>query len=597
MTRTVNRRVPFSLIAVLLGVATSISPAAGQDVPFAVRAPDGAMHLWSFDEQSGMTLPEIDDVTLLPIERAGARAMDRLRDDLPAVRGADTPAPHIRLPQGGALYRVQTGDQTALMHVTSDGALRLVVTRPASESGPSIRPTLFVSNDGRTVVAATGYEVGGDVLLVDLTGRRPVQVLTNDANPLHVDTSTLRASPNAVWFVAEGVLHVATPDGAGVRPVEFDLLLPHVLPDVVMNRAGRWVAVVVQFETSSALEARQRHIFLVDETGGTRRVTAEPGAYPTAAVDQPLGSRLSVGPQGHRVAYTDTDGQLFVRDLGTVGDPRPLLPTPPVQGVKRVSLIHFADALTLRFLAFPAAGGPAQVFEARLPDANDSPLRLATHPSVGADLALDDVVFDPAGGVLLLAGRVMTRVRGVLKVDDTQHALDVLDLRVAGSPRRTALKGLRSTPRLVPAGPSVLVVSTPGTQPKSRDKAVISMTAKVLGSAADDGVSIVHLVADQVGIQLDRFSMSRGGRVMAFAGSVGPGLESPVFLDMHSGVIRRAWQSGLELSPVLAFSATDALYLGMSSDSTDYMFGSFPSPGHGRMIHAMPQGYGFPLQH
>ena len=596
MNQILNR--PTQLIVLGLLACLGLGPGilTAQDVPFAVRAPDGALHLWTFDEESGMTLPEIDDVTFLPIELAGASAMDRLRLDRPTVRGGDSPAPHVRLPSGGTLYRIQAGGDTALMQVSPEGEPKLVLVRPAFEEGPSLDPTVFVSHDGRTVVAVTEPEAGGDVIVVDLTGRVPTQVVTAEDTPHRVDASTLRASPHAVWFVAEGQLFVAAPDGRSSVAVEFDLLLARALPDLVMNRVGRWVAVVVEFETPSVRDERQRHVFVVDEFGAARRATAEANAVAQADSAVPLGMRLALSPQGRRVAYTHTNGRLFITDIGTVGEPAPLEESAPVPGVRRANLLHFADAFTLRFLAQPAAGGQAQVYEARMAEEHGEAPLLSTHPSVGADLVLEDVVFGPTGGLLLMLGQTASRTRSA-RAGQPLRALDVLDLRVAGSPRRTVLEKLTSAPRLVPAGHSVLVVSTPGNEPRPRDEEPIAMTAEVVGSHVADGVSVVHLVSGQSGIQLDRFAISRGGRVMAFTGRAGPGLEMPVFLDLKTGLIRRAWQTGLGISPVLAFSNSDALYLGMDGQGEDFVFGSFPAPGKSRLIRAMPRGYGFPLQH
>ncbi len=579
---TAPRRAVRVVLTVVLAGTALLAPSRAQQMPFVVQAPDGAMHIWTVDEPTGMAVPEIEDVTFLSIRLVGQHDADRLRVGRPVQRGVDSPAPHVRLPSGGALYRVQSGAETGLLRVRVDGSPELLVAVPSDPAGPALDECVFVSADGRTAAVATTYDAGGDVVVVRLDEEAVTHVVTQDDPPHRIEGATLRASTRGVWFVASGELRRARPSDTSTAPVDFGLLRAEVLPDVVMNEWGTRVGAVVRFERRVDAESGDRHVFAVEVAGAPVRVTEDPADYdvPSSA----HGPLMAFNPRGDRLAWRRADRahEILVRRL------------PPVEPAQRVRgslpdadgsasalrALHFLDSDELWFVE---AGSTA--WSCRLADGGP----VTTPFELGAGLHVDEVLFDPdAERLFLVADRpsVAAPTWELYEADPDAPTLDPVQ----------HLKGLRVRPELVGLGSSVVVVTGRPVGEPPEDAADVDLHVEVLERTLPGAPPLLMLYPDQTHVELGRFAVSPNGNHASFVVGTGGEHVMPTYLDLRTGGLKKASEVSLAVSPVLAFSSSGSLLVGLGHGRGGYTFGAFRTPKDGKVT-VLPKSYGFPLQH
>ncbi len=598
-----------AMLAALVGTLLAWTPtAAGQQMPFAVQSSNGALHIWTVDEPSGMAVSEIDDVTFLSIRLAGHEAMDRLRSDRPTVAGLETPAPHIRLPGGGALYRVQSGVETGLLRVRANGTPELLVSVPSDLAGPALQEHVSVSADGGMLAVATEHDAGGDVILVrlddgDLASDRLHHVLTAQEAPLRIDASSLRASTQAVWFIASGELHRARPAASRTQHVEFDLLRAEVLPEVVMNRQGTRVAVVVRSQSASAPDAGEHHVFAVDLSEPAQRMSETSGHYGCSNARSLLQSArpMAWNSRGDRLAFRDAQRSFEILT-------RRIAPAAPLQrgllahpGAPAPGTLHSLDFDPADRLQFLEVGGSLWRWDVEQDGSRPAPLSMPSHAlntALNRDVWMEEMVTSPDAQSLFMVARLRTEQGPsfeLLELDLRQAS----DAPISNEPD-TLVRGLRTRPVLVPMGTSLLVIAHhgPDSRALSTDAADVQVDVQLLKRRAPDAEPLLLLSANDPKAELSRFAVSPRGRFASFVVETGHELVMPTYLDLMTGALRQAAPNSLRVSPVLAYSSSGSLLVGLGRGRAQgqFTFSSLRTPSNAA-ITPLPQSYGFPLQH
>jgi hypothetical protein len=598
---------PHATLGLALALALLVtSTANGQVAPLALESSSGSGYdIWSVSASDGVASKALEGVHFLPIDLVGYPVRDRLRLDLPTAHGKGSVAPFVRRPSGGSLFRVGLTGSTALLSIGQDGLPSVPVLVPdGSGSETALLECLTVRADGRTVLLATNPAAGGDVGLVDLESAAPTQWLTAGLPPLKIAADSLRVSPVAAWFVADGVLYRA--DLASGTPAEaVDLQVSSaakVLPELLMCAGGHRVAVVVE-DDGDLLQ-----IVVVPLQGPPIPVTTEPDDYDTPNDRHPLGPFMAFSDDGSLLAYRRTLDtlELFLSPLETAGPTAPALhltaePAFPayidnvgVLGFTDHVLSFFAGDATISGVDLEEMIGAGDLFHATLmPDGgvefdNVTASGGGTAPpySEAGTLQFSDANFDPLGQRYVLVGESPAEDSTITVIDAQAGAY--------GGPPSTVLDGLDDDPLLIAAGHAVLILTGTGEEEASDDDSGKPATLYLLHSKHMGGSPLAALAKVPAGVTVDRFAVSPdGGRVACVVGA-GTGLELPLLIELPVGLLVTLWPDPVGVAPLLAFCPSGSLVMGLGTAGGPYKFG-LVDPGWQGVAVKLPVAQGFPL--
>ena len=583
----------------LLGAVLTAPPASAQVVPVARTASGGSgLDIWVANESDGTAQLAIPAVDFRPLELVGYAVRDRLRLDLPTPHGEGSPAEFVRLPQGGRVFRVASSGSTGLLVVAPDGSPSLRAMVP-DVGEPGLIDRIAVRSDGRAALVTTAQAAGGDVGLIDLDTTQPATWLTAALPPLDVDAESLRVSALGAWFVADGELFRADL-GAGTTAELVDLGLPagtRVLPELLLCDQGHRVAALVEVEGENELA----RIVVVPVAGPTILVTQDAGEYDAPNLEHPLGPFMALNEDGTLVAYRQPLGtlELFVASVEPVEPPLHLTAEPTFPAyIDNVGVLNFAGHV-LTFFA-----GDVQISGVDLEEmigagdmfrADVGPGNAVSFTNVTASggvveppytqpgtLQFSDALLDPLGQRYVLVGESPSDDTTITIVDDTVDTY-------AGAPL-TVLDGLAEDPSLHAAGQSVVIHSEGGDE---SDESVPG-ALHLLRSLHVGDPALVLVATLPAGVALDRFAASGTGDRAACVASAGAALQLPVLISLPDGMPALMWPFPLGVSPLLSFSPSGQLCLGLGAPGGPFKFGLL-APGPTGVAVKIPAGGGFPL--
>lgn len=566
-----------ALLAGPVGAQQSLVVREGLPGGAALLAVDGA----------GSTSLVLDQVTFLDVDLAGAVRSERFVASLP--RPVEGPAPAVRLPTQGSLYRIGRAGQTGWLLVRPDGSHALLALTPDG-AGTGQLPWLAVDRSGDRALVAAPAAAGGTVTLLDLVAGQ-ASVLASGQD---VAGPSLRLGPDHAWWISGGSLRMADLAGGGA-PLDLTPALQAsetLHPELVLAGDGRSVALL----TEAGVQRRRLHV--VDALAGATTVTPVPQSLDAPDYGSAVGPFLALSPDGSRLAWRaelpgnpgETTKELFVQRVD--------LPAPPEQvtadgqftdTIDIVGVFGFSGATQLFFMAGEKPGlgdppdslGSADLF---LVDTTSGVTQNVTASSgesaapftVAGELEVLDTFLDAAGERLLAV------------TDPDEGDFGLIDLPLDGSPGWTLLAdGLIEAPQVAAAGDRTLVVLRP--------EPGLPVQPDRLSWLLPDG-TLQSLVELPAGLALDRFVGSRAGPWAACVASVGAPFELPVRIDLVSGAVVPALTQAFALSPALAFTPAGDLALGVGvSASGPFVFGALSVPGPGASGWTVPVGPGFPL--
>lgn len=575
-------------------LATLLAPPAADDaLPVARVAPGGGLELLELDAQGGTTDVVALASALLPLELVGAPRRDRLLLEVPHPSRPDDPLPHVRLPAGGALYRVELAQGQALLHAGAGGHLALLA--PA----PELLPCAAVSADGSRALLVTPASAGGDLLLVDLAAGTAA-CLTDDVPPLDVAPASLRVSPEGAFWVAAGTLWRA-PAGGPAAPVDLGLPGLPVLPDLALSADGRRAALVAGSEDK---ELADRHVAVADLGGQARVVTTSPGDWDAPGTDDPLGPFVALSADGSRVAWRGTvvTQELFLAEVDLpAAAPKQLSVEPQfpayidnagVLGFKPDGrLSFFAGDVTISGVDLQEMIGAADLYLAEIP-VEGTPTFVNMSVTSGqvappydnpGQLQFSEVVLDPQARRWLLVGESP-------QGDQTLTAVSALEGDYTQAVK-LLLGGLDFDPELVGAGAAVLVVSEVEADDSDQEWQRIDLLPALHGAPQGE---LLHLADLPAPLQADRFTAMSHGGWAACVVSAGDGLELPVLLDVATGLPALPLAVPWGVAPRMAFDALGRLVLGFGAADGPYKLLALDPAGGGQVL-KLPAGEAYPL--
>jgi hypothetical protein len=584
------------LIALLC--ATLSAPAAAQVAVFAIESPTGVGHdLVGVDEGTLGRVSLAFDVELLDIKLAGYAPRDRLRTDLARIVGQSGPAPHVRLPELGSLYRVGQVGTTGLMMVQAGGDVAFLGDLPDAGTDRALDQWITVDPSGTLALVATPLSAGGDVYLLDLAQQTHWTNLTSALPPLQVDGLSLRLSSLFGWFVAEGRLFRF---GAGPLAHAEETALPlsageTLLPDLAMCREGFVVAAV------SENPQGERMILTAGPFGPASYLTTSAADYDLPSFDSPVGPLLAISDDGSRVAYRRSvvaqAKELFVQRVAVPAVSEQLTSDALfTDTIDSVGVLGFVDGGRLTFVA--GEGQPvgsevmiegADVFMVDTAGPTSTPPVNLTLTSGIADAPFTDygelkifsATVDPLNQRLLID----------VDPDNGDHAL--VSVRIDGG-----LKGVTDllsaqllAPVLAPAGDSVLILTVPE-QPAPFDQGAYLLSPVIPGSPAQ--LKLMASASGPVPLAFERFALDRSGLKAGFVASLGNGIELPALVDIPGARLHAALSTILSVSQAIAFTPTGRMAVGLGFPGGPNIQVGFDAPGSAQLYPIHP-GDGFPL--
>jgi len=476
--------------------------------------------------------------------------MDRLRPDLPNLRGAGGDAPALRLPQLGALHVVESAARGRELLLVDGFGLPVTLLDEASAQG-RVLTTFGVDDLGVTALLATDT---ARVWLVDLTGALAPREVTPVAGVGAVEPGSLRVGPSTAWMVADGRLHrleLGTPGARFEMPAHPLDPTEVLLPELAVSADGDTVAAV------SELSSGLRELYAAGAVGPVVRVSEAPSDFDTPSLSGPGGVSVALSDDGACLAWRRTVlvKELFMQRLDVPDSPQQITADSMFADTfDSGTILDFTAEGDLLFAVGESAAldpgtaiGSAEIFVAQMsqpgaPISNLSqtsgdltvpflaPGELEIHDIVrvpGSDQMLFDV--DPDGGDFQL-----------LLLDPSRPGV----LLPVTSPSDFPL-------RVVPAGSSLLVVEPPSGP----------LAGRLIQVRADLSPQIVSAIP--AGVTLSRFAHDRDDRLAALVASVAPGQEVPVFVNLVQQRVFLAWSLFLPLSEGLGFTREGALALGV----------------------------------
>jgi hypothetical protein len=581
-----------------------------EGIPIAVQSSSGTYDFWVADEVSGEAQLVLSGAKILPIRIVGQPHFLSMRLSQPTSEGQDTPAPHIRLPQGGSLYRLSLGGATALVQITTEGEVRTLVSVPEMGGIPSLLESISVSGTGITGLVASTQAAGGDVFSVDLTGTRSTRVLTQSSAPLDVEPQSLRVTDRSAFLVSEGVFYRCPDPFFGLLSA-VNLGVPGMLlPEPVVCELGTRAAVVVEESLG------QRWIVIVPRFGSPFLGTPESGDYWTAGYDHPLGPWLSLSMDGQVLAYFENIGpyhgglamELFVQDMTQPGPAQHVTQTPdfPVYidsvGVlgftHNRALIFFAGDETLSGVQSGTAMGFGDMFLMDFNGPQPVPHNLtntsgdATPPFLTpGTLNFTEALLDPMGDRFLLLGdpkNPESQPLATFALDEKTYDTSVSEL----------LDGSDEDLELMRVGDSICVLretdessggnfSSPGS---SSEELKVDLLRPI-----DFGPSQLTSLGSLSGdYEIDR--ATGNGELTAMVVSLQDNKEMPVFLLTDTQVMHLAWWNDTAISPLIDLSLSGRLTFGHGAEDGPFEFVSVGLDGS-VVEFEIPAAFGFPLPH
>ena len=570
----------------LIGLLCSVAPiATGQSSLIARQTPTGSFNLLAVDELTlSVTVAEAD-LDFLPVALQGVPAMEQLRLD--RARQLGGPAPAVRLPALGSLYRVGQSGWSAWLQVATDGSTtRWVET--ADGAGPALSAEVSIAPDGQRALVSTTLDAGGNVWLLDLASGVPTE-LTATLPSLSVDGGSLRLGPDTAWFVANGQLHrVDLPAGL---PAAVPLPLGPgeiIHGELAMSGDGHTVAVV------SELTPLSRRLFIVSHTGAVTEAPGGPTDFDLPGYQSIDGPLLVLSDDGGCVAWRRTviARELFVLAVAQPGPAQQVTADGQfTDTIDIVGVLGFIGPTVLSFFAGEApdplevgvAMGSADLYVTDVSSGATSNVSLTSGETLppflsAGEIELRGAFFDPQAERMLLHVDPDNGDDGLLAVP--------LDGTVGVS---TVLDDLVDSPSLVAVGTRLLIQShfdtggpgAPGQQLHLLDT-----------PGSPHPLTLLGLVPE--GVQIDRFASSRDGLTLACVASAAPAVELIVWIDTSTATVFFAWPNILAVSPALGFSPSGRLLAGLGLPGGPYLFASFDAPLTGSLV-PVPIGNGFPL--
>ena len=302
----------------------------------------GSFDLWTVPTASSgvATRRALADVILRPLELEGYAVKDELRLDLPTrdSRGVQ----HVALPGGGVLLLADHAGLSVLLHATAAGEVRIVHSVPGSTG---LERHAHVDPSGRWVAVAAG----DGVWVVDLTLESPPFSPTAGVPVAGLDAASLRVSPDALFFVADGALFRAALPAGTAATVDLGLLPGEdLLPEGLLSADGRHLALVTQIEDDA------RRLFVVPIVGAPQAVTPAPVHLFPVSLRDDLGPYVALSADGTRAAWVvqdPTSEELWARQLEDPANLHLTVDPDFPAYVDNVGVLSFADHDTLCVVA------------------------------------------------------------------------------------------------------------------------------------------------------------------------------------------------------------------------------------------------------
>jgi hypothetical protein len=574
-----------------LGLALALSAtASGQKAVIALETLPGSHNIATIEETTLEGTLVQSGVELRPLSLAGFALRDRLRADVPTVRGLSGPLPHVRLPDHGSLYLSTQGPAICLLQVDAEG--RVTTRFKARRHGTDVMlsDTIAVSPGGRRALVATSPWAGGNAHVIHLDSRGPSFEVTQHLPPLAIEPDSLRLGPDDLWFIAGNRLFHAQ-GAAQATPVHVALPAGAIIqPETAMSGDGRSLALIIDDPGAGRL------LMVIGASGASSWVQGAPADYDTPTLDQTIGPLLALSHDGSCVAWRQTviSKELFVQRVEQASLPEQVTRDAQfTDTIDSVGVLGFVGDGRLVFAAGEAQLDPespigsADFFLVDMTGPLPAPPVNLTLTSgvaqapflVAGELEVKEAVLDPRGERLLV------------RYDPTggDDAVALLDLDNAQS-FTPLLPALETNLIMEAAGDHVLFISTPP-QP-----APYLTEVHLLRPRDVPGVPLVFAGGTNVpGFTFDRFTSDRRGLLAAFVASLGPGMSVAVQVEMATAQLRPLWHSLFEVSPTLAYTQNGMLTMGLGPVGGPFVWLGFSEPQK-PLPFPLPPSLGFPLE-
>lgn len=306
-------RSPFTVLAATVAVTCGVAaPCFANGVVVFRGAAGGPGDVTIVDPlglQPAFVPPGLAGVRLLEVDFNGRVQLDVLRTDLPQLRRDIPLASRIELPnQFGSLYRFArteaVGQRHGLFLVDSAGDARIVFEMDgvgAAGAQSPIVSRIAVSPDGAKILLMTRFEVGGNVLELDLASGAVLD-RTSALAPLRLVPAGLHfASQWGLFATNQGVWRFDLTVAADAVPV----VMPGVTPawfsgEIALSRNGAW-AVTTAGDAEDAT-----HVFVFGLASAAVQVTTGAPSWISPAGYQPEhlhGPYLAVSDDGSHCAW------------------------------------------------------------------------------------------------------------------------------------------------------------------------------------------------------------------------------------------------------------------------------------------------------
>lgn len=443
-------------------------PSSGTGVLPYVKELASGNEIWVVDAKTAQPHHVLTVDAFLPIELTGYAVKDRLRQDLPSLRGEG--AGRLQLTAGGSLYWTRRAGATELLLVRAQAEPRVLFSAPEVSAGVrATLPSVHVSPSQAHALVATNREAGGDVFSVQLTAPFEVRSLTTGLAPRDWEAESLRISDQAAWFVADGELFVSPSEGAA-QLVDFDN--DHgVAPELHLAAGGGAVAALLEKPDG------KRRVHRVDATGQVTEITTGFHHISRPGLKHPLGPFLAISPDASIVAYRKEEGdshELYVwRDVLNESEHLSEKPAFP-DYLDSIGVLVFGGPTALCFFGGDSITGDfeqdtklgdADMYVAHILDNGEEGLALISNVTrtngsllppfaEGATLDFDEALVGPRSERIFLVGTDAAGLKQLscFRIDGGTDPLEAND--------QLLLEDLLQAPDLVPSSAGVVILSS-----------------------------------------------------------------------------------------------------------------------------------------
>ncbi|GJM22093.1 MAG: hypothetical protein DHS20C15_20080 [Planctomycetota bacterium] len=561
--------------ALMLPLAT---PAPAQTASLARDLGDGTRELLSIDSALGIPLQRLRNMVFQRPQLAGRARLHSLRADLPNLRGIGSAAPHVQLPEGGAVYLASQGTLDRVLLVDGQQLPRTLIT--SAQAGGALQTWLAASDDGRWLLIATSND---RVWLLDTRGPRSAHELTAASAPAAVAGESLRVSNDTAWMVAEGQVWRAELDALDRR---FEVVSAALAPgesfcaELAVAGDGRSVAAVSETTPDA------RRLWHATRESALDLVLDDTADYDLPNLRDLDGPLLALSRDGSFLAWRST---VLVKEVFTRRIDSAQLPTQVTADANVADTFDGSSILdfTVNNELVLAVGetqadepenfldrGEFYALDLTQPGAtlqNISQTSGETAPPylIGGELELRHAFESPAGDRLLLE----------IDPDDGDEAYIALDLTGTNAIENLVPGGDQFI-EVRPAGRSVLFVRQAfGGQPTRLD--VLSPGQALRSVPLPPGV-----------IALDRFAAATHDQQAACVARFSDGSEMPLHLSLVSATATPITGALDAVSEGLAFLPSGALLIGLGDPQ---LFAILGGPGNSLRL-KLPPGDALPLQ-